>query len=151
MAANMACVGMCMMAMEMVMVWDNSSTRSRETVENKSFIFNLTFTLHWIGTYHLSHLNINRLEAISKLNLALSQTICQGIPCNLEFLQAIVGSKDFIQGNTTTAFLDSFTFTPHVIQVIHPGLDEDICVFICLSMCLPDCLSMCLSICLSMS
>jgi acetyl-CoA carboxylase biotin carboxylase subunit len=48
----------------------------------------------------------NRTEAISRLSLALKETICTGFTTNKNFLTAILEHQDFKNGNFDTHFLD---------------------------------------------
>jgi urea carboxylase len=41
---------------------------------------------------------------------------------NLEFLGRILSTKEFINGTLTTAFLNTFSFTTHAIEVQDAGL-----------------------------
>lgn len=47
----------------------------------------------------------NRNEAIAKMKLALSESMIEGIPTNLEFLKKIMGNPDYISGRVDTGFI----------------------------------------------
>lgn len=64
----------------------------------------------------------NRTAAIEKLGDVLSHSILCGPPTNLEFLHAIVDSREFRSGDTLTNFLADFEFTPTAIDVKSPGV-----------------------------
>ncbi len=61
--------------------------------------------------------------AAEKMSSALSLSKVQGCPTNIQYLGAIIDSKAFRRGDTTTAFLSSksFKFTPLTIDVITGG------------------------------
>jgi hypothetical protein len=48
-------------------------------------------------------------------------TQLKGVPNNVEFLKRLVRDPRFIAGDTTTKFLEGFTFAPRVAEVILPG------------------------------
>lgn len=50
-----------------------------------------------------------------------SNTVISGPPNNLEFVLAILRSPDFGRGNTITAFLEGFDFSPAAIDVVSGG------------------------------
>ena len=52
---------------------------------------------------------------------AIAATRLKGVPNNLEFLGELAREPRFVAGATTTAFLDTFTFKPRVMEVIMPG------------------------------
>jgi urea carboxylase len=62
-----------------------------------------------------------RSEAREKLHAALDATRLHGIATNLDFLRAVVASKSFLSGETTTRFLDSFVYQSPAIEVLVPG------------------------------
>jgi urea carboxylase len=62
-----------------------------------------------------------RSEACEKLHAALDATRLHGIATNLDFLRAVVASKSFLSGETTTRFLDSFVYQAPAIEVLVPG------------------------------
>jgi biotin carboxylase len=47
------------------------------------------------------------------------------VPNNVEFLRRLVRDPRFIAGDTTTKFLEDFSFTPRVAEVILPGEREE--------------------------
>ncbi|PFH48435.1 hypothetical protein AMATHDRAFT_149874 [Amanita thiersii Skay4041] len=68
----------------------------------------------------------NREQAIERFIQALSSCKILGPPNNIEYLVSIVQSTTFKEGKALTAFLDTFEFTPHAIQVLSPGIDATI-------------------------
>jgi urea carboxylase len=48
-------------------------------------------------------------------------TVLKGVPNNLEFLRKLVTDPRFIAGDTSTKFLEDFSFSPRVAEVILPG------------------------------
>ena len=62
-----------------------------------------------------------RAEAIVKLSAALGATRLCGISTNLEYLRQIAANDSFAAGALSTRFLDSFVFTPPVIEVLEAG------------------------------
>lgn len=51
-----------------------------------------------------------REEAISKMERALEEYIIEGVKTTLPFHQALMKNKDFLKGNFTTKFLETFDF-----------------------------------------
>jgi urea carboxylase len=47
--------------------------------------------------------------------------VLKGVPNNLEFLRKLVTDPRFIAGDTSTKFLEDFSFSPRVAEVILPG------------------------------
>ncbi|PNS14625.1 Methylcrotonoyl-CoA carboxylase subunit alpha, mitochondrial [Sphaceloma murrayae] len=63
----------------------------------------------------------SREEATNGLLDVLQGSQVSGPPTNLDFLAQILKSDDYQSGNTLTSFLDSFKYTPSVIDVLSPG------------------------------
>ncbi|MEN9217038.1 MAG: urea carboxylase, partial [Gloeomargarita sp. HHBFW_bins_162] len=63
----------------------------------------------------------NRAEAIQKLQTVLANTTLAGIATNLEYLQHILASPEFQQGNVSTSLLANLTYQPQTIDVLAPG------------------------------
>ncbi|TEA17660.1 Urea amidolyase [Colletotrichum sidae] len=63
----------------------------------------------------------NRTEAITKLAVALDNTVITGVETNLGYLRAIVDSEMFNSGGFTTTSLNSFDFNAKMIEVVDPG------------------------------
>ena len=47
-----------------------------------------------------------RNEAISKMKLALEETVIEGIDTNIDFLFKIIKNQNFIRGNFDTSFIE---------------------------------------------
>lgn len=62
-----------------------------------------------------------RKQAIKEIIEVSKKTVITGPPNNLDFLQAILQSSKFVSGNTITAFLDDFDFSPAAIDVLSGG------------------------------
>ena len=62
-----------------------------------------------------------REAALVKMQQALDATQLHGIATNLDYLRQIVATEAFRSGNIWTRFLDSFTPTASVIEVLQPG------------------------------
>ena len=62
-----------------------------------------------------------REEARTRLSDVLGATRIDGIETNLDYLRQIVDSPEFVHGETTTRFLDSFALVPRTIEVLEPG------------------------------
>jgi urea carboxylase len=62
-----------------------------------------------------------REEARNKLSAALDATRMHGIETNLNYLREIVSSTNFVAGEVTTRFLDSFIYQAPLIEVQEPG------------------------------
>ncbi len=63
-----------------------------------------------------------RQAAIAKLLTALENTSLQGIETNLAYLEQILHSTVFRNGQSNTQFLNGFHFQPHSIDVLNPGV-----------------------------
>ncbi|NYT22299.1 urea carboxylase [Alcaligenaceae bacterium] len=63
----------------------------------------------------------DRADAIARLRKALAQTRIHGIATNLDYLRQIIAEPGFLRGEASTQFLDSFTFAPHVVEVMSAG------------------------------
>ncbi|KAF9878950.1 urea carboxylase [Colletotrichum karsti] len=63
----------------------------------------------------------NRTEAITKLAIALDNTVITGVETNLEYLRSIVDSEIFNSGDFTTTSLNSFEFDANLVEVVDPG------------------------------
>ncbi|KAH7259846.1 putative urea amidolyase [Fusarium solani] len=62
-----------------------------------------------------------RSSAADVLTKALEKIQLQGVASNLLYCKAILDSDDFRMGNTTTSFLNSFSFTHPAIEILSPG------------------------------
>ncbi|KAF4554208.1 Urea carboxylase-like protein [Elsinoe fawcettii] len=62
-----------------------------------------------------------RADAVKGILSVLSGSRVSGPPTNLDFLSEVILSEDFESGNTITAFLNTFKYTPSVVDVISPG------------------------------
>ena len=62
-----------------------------------------------------------REAALVKMQQALDATQLHGIATNLDYLRQIVATEAFRSGNIWTRYLDSFTPTASVIEVLQPG------------------------------
>ncbi len=62
-----------------------------------------------------------REQARNKLYAALDATRMHGIETNLDYLREIVASANFVAGEVTTCFLDSFVYQAPLIEVLEPG------------------------------
>ncbi|KAF2225214.1 allophanate hydrolase subunit 2-domain-containing protein [Elsinoe ampelina] len=62
-----------------------------------------------------------REQSVKGILEVLSGSRVSGPPTNLDFLSQVILSDDFASGNTITAFLDTFEYSPSVIDVISPG------------------------------
>ncbi|KAL0941224.1 urea carboxylase [Colletotrichum truncatum] len=63
----------------------------------------------------------NRMEAISKLAIALDKIVITGVETNLEYLRRIVSSEIFNSGDLTTTSLDGFEFDAKLVEVVDSG------------------------------
>ncbi|AVA26457.1 MULTISPECIES: urea carboxylase [unclassified Rhizobium] len=68
----------------------------------------------------------DRPAAIEKLKRALAESSISGIETNLQYLQAIAGSKLLASGDVATTALRDFPFVPDVIEVLAPGAQSSI-------------------------
>ncbi|APB33973.1 urea carboxylase [Gloeomargarita lithophora Alchichica-D10] len=62
-----------------------------------------------------------RSAAIQNLQTVLAKTTLAGIATNLEYLQTILASPEFQQGNVSTSLLANLSFQPQTIDVLVPG------------------------------
>ncbi|MDF7661363.1 urea carboxylase [Erwiniaceae bacterium L1_54_6] len=62
-----------------------------------------------------------RDAALAKMQQALGATQLHGIASNLDYLRQIVATEAFRSGNVWTRFLDGFTPSASVIEVLQPG------------------------------
>ncbi len=63
----------------------------------------------------------NRQNALTTLDKALAETSIYGIETNIAYVQEILASEIFQQGNIYTRYLNSFDYHPATIDVISPG------------------------------
>jgi urea carboxylase len=68
----------------------------------------------------------NRTAAIAKLDQALSQTRLNGISTNLDYARHVIADERFVNASMWTRMLDSFSYTPNVIEVISAGTQSSI-------------------------
>lgn len=68
----------------------------------------------------------DRPTAIAKLDTALQETSLQGIETNLDYLQQILQGDAFREGKYSTRFLNGFSYQPHSIDVLQPGVQTTI-------------------------
>lgn len=65
----------------------------------------------------------DRIKAIQKAQIALSNTVLKGVMTNLGLARNILASEKFALGKTTTTFLEGFTLNgPPTIEILHGGL-----------------------------
>ena len=62
-----------------------------------------------------------RAAALEKLQVALAQSAVFGIETNLDYLQEILASPEFLAGEMTTRTLAGFTYTPRSVAVLDGG------------------------------
>ncbi|GAA5838018.1 hypothetical protein JCM11251_006825 [Rhodosporidiobolus azoricus] len=67
-----------------------------------------------------------RKEAIKRLDQAISDTILRGTATNLSYLQTINSCPEWVAGNVTTKFLDTFPYTLSCIEVVDGGLSTTV-------------------------
>ncbi|GAA5984795.1 hypothetical protein JCM10908_003507 [Rhodotorula pacifica] len=68
----------------------------------------------------------DRDEARSRLDGALRETSLLGTQTNLAYLVDIVNCKEFVSGDVTTKFLDSYEYKPSCIEVVDGGLSTSV-------------------------
>lgn len=68
----------------------------------------------------------NRSEAVSRMQVALTQTAISGTETNLRYLRSVVGSDIFIAGQMTTTTLATFPFTRNAFEVLDGGTQTTI-------------------------
>lgn len=64
---------------------------------------------------------VSLLMSLANVCQCPAATELKGVPNNVEFLRRLVRDPRFIAGDTTTKFLEGFSFTPRVAEVILPG------------------------------
>lgn len=62
-----------------------------------------------------------RNQTVTLLQSQLQQSEIAGIETNLDYLRQVVQHSDFIQGNVSTQFLNTFHYQPRSIDVLNPG------------------------------
>ncbi|KAI0739997.1 urea carboxylase [Daedaleopsis nitida] len=68
----------------------------------------------------------DRAEAIERLCTVLARTKVHGPPNNIQYLRAICESDVFRAGSATTAFLETFAFTPRAFTVLSGGIETTV-------------------------
>lgn len=68
----------------------------------------------------------DRDAAIAKLNTALQDTALYGVETNLDYLQQILQTPEFRNGQHTTRFLNGFHYLAHTIDVLDPGVQTTV-------------------------
>jgi len=63
----------------------------------------------------------SRAEVLEKMKTALSEARIDGVRTNLDYLSQIISSEAFITGEVSTKWLESFAYTPHIIEIIKGG------------------------------
>ncbi len=68
----------------------------------------------------------DRAQAIAKLHAALQDTSIYGIETNLDYLQKILQTPLFREGQYTTRLLNGFHYVAHTIDVLDPGVQTTV-------------------------
>lgn len=68
----------------------------------------------------------DREQAIAQLRSALESSSLQGIETNLDYLQQILSSAQFRNGQHTTSFLNGFHYHTHTVDVLNPGVQTTV-------------------------
>ncbi|MER0214666.1 MAG: urea carboxylase [Nitrosomonas sp.] len=68
----------------------------------------------------------DREKAIARLQDALESSSLQGIETNLDYLQQILRSTAFQNGQYTTGFLNGFHYRAHTLDVLVPGVQTTV-------------------------
>ena len=68
----------------------------------------------------------DREQAIARLRSALESSSLQGIETNLDYLQQILSSAQFRNGQHTTSFLNGFHYHTHTVDVLNPGVQTTV-------------------------
>nr|XP_018917734.1 PREDICTED: urea amidolyase-like [Bemisia tabaci] len=63
----------------------------------------------------------DREDALGRLQEALGETRLHGIVTNLDYLRQIIRDPGFRSGRAFTRLLDTFAFSPSVVEVLEPG------------------------------
>lgn len=63
----------------------------------------------------------DRADAMAKMKAALATTRLCGIATNLDYLRQIIDHPDFASGDFSTRYLDSFKFSPVLMEIVEPG------------------------------
>ncbi|UFP93665.1 urea carboxylase [Gloeobacter morelensis] len=63
----------------------------------------------------------SRPEAVTRLQAALADTRIAGVETNLDYLRQILADADFLAGNLSTRFLQTFHYAPLTVEVLEPG------------------------------
>lgn len=63
----------------------------------------------------------SRDKAISTLRQALGSSEVEGIETNLDYLQAVLDSEEYVRGEVHTRFLNALSYQPQTVDVMSPG------------------------------
>lgn len=64
----------------------------------------------------------NRREAVQQMAKALTEVRIRGVQTNVEYLQKIFESENFVTGLITTKFIDKFNYHSHSARVLQGGM-----------------------------
>ena len=98
--------------------WPNDEVRVDTWIESGSEVTSFYDSL--LGKL-MVHSSEGRNSAIKKMQKALKSTRLAGVTSNLDLLRAIVSSPKFVEGSTTTKFLDGLEQNIEAIEIIEPG------------------------------
>lgn len=62
-----------------------------------------------------------REQCLKKLERSLDETRIEGIITNIDYIRQIVSSSMFVDASMHTKILDTWSYTPHAIEVLQPG------------------------------
>ena len=62
-----------------------------------------------------------REQARQQLDAVLAQTRLYGIETNIEYVRAVLNTREFIEGRIVTRFLNSFVYQPNTLDVLSAG------------------------------
>ncbi len=68
----------------------------------------------------------DRADALSKLEIALDETLIDGTETNVHYLREVARSSEFRAGTVTTAFLGDFVFARNAIEILEAGTQTTI-------------------------
>ena len=68
----------------------------------------------------------DRDEAQRRLNSALKESSLLGTHTNLAYLVDVVNCDEFVSGDVTTKFLDSYAYRPNCIEVVDGGISTSV-------------------------
>lgn len=68
----------------------------------------------------------NRAEAVKKMNAVLGESRIYGITSNMQYLKALINTKDYMEGTLYTKMLDKFSPEENALEVLDGGVQTTV-------------------------